>query len=427
MSRAPAAPICVPFIAGIDAMPNALPEGVLNIRMYRVGFGDSFLLSFPVGATHQHVLVDCGAHVKGTLGNLEKVAQNVDEVTNHRLAVIVATHRHQDHIWGFERGRDTFRQMQIGQVWLPWVEELSNPEAYALWKAHEETRLMLEARLALAPASPRHDAVEAVLLNLRPNQVALEELRSRFGHGKDGVKYLYGGHPDLVGEAAGGIDGLVVKVLGPPKSEDFLKKMRAPKAERWARAAASDAAGDSGLFDSPFDPRWEDPNRGEYWSKEASGVFGGEERELFRSRMNDAFDLAFAMEDAVNNSSLALLFLFANQGLLMPGDAQWGNWQSWLQQSTGSEILNQTTVYKVGHHGSHNATPKSVVEGLPSHLTVLVPTQNTPFPTIPEPKLMAALGERSGQRVVRSDNETAALPAGCEPGPFWIDYRVEIT
>ena len=64
-------------------------------------------------------------------------------------------------------------------------------------------------------------------------------------------------------------------------------------------------------------------------------------------------------------------------------------------------------MYKGGHHGSHNATPRSVVEGLPTHLTMLVPTQNTPFP-IPEPKLMAALGERSGHRVVRSDDEGPA-------------------
>ena len=26
------------------------------------------------------------------------------------------------------------------------------------------------------------------------------------------------------------------------------------------------------------------------------------------------------------------------QALLMPGDAQWGNWQSWLQESEGTEI-----------------------------------------------------------------------------------------
>ena len=236
-----------------------LPTGVLNIRMYRVGFGDSFLLSFPVGGEHRHVLVDCGAHAKGTLGNLEKVAQNISEVTGNQLAAIVATHRHQDHIWGFERGRDVFRQMQIGEVWLPWVEELGNLEARALWKNHEEMRARLEARLAMAPAGPRRDAVEAVLLNLKPNQVALEELRSRFGQGIDGVKYLHGGHPDLVGAA--GIDGLIVKILGPPKSEDFLKKMRAPKAEQWARAAADDGGEDGDLFDAPFDARWEDPTR----------------------------------------------------------------------------------------------------------------------------------------------------------------------
>jgi beta-lactamase superfamily II metal-dependent hydrolase len=404
-------------------MPNALPKGVLNIRMYRVGFGDSFLLSFPVGDEHRHVLVDCGAHVKGTLGNLEKIAENIGEITGNKLAAVVATHRHQDHIWGFERGRDTFRQMVIGEVWLPWVEELANPEARALWRNHEEARATLEARLALAPASPRRDAVEAVLLNLKPNEVALEELRGRFGQGGDGVKYLFGGHPDLVG--ACGIDGLVVKVLGPPKSEDFLKKMRTPKAERWARAAPGYAGDADDLSDSPFDPRWEDPTSGAYWSTEESGVFDDAERELFRSRMGEALDLAFLLEDAVNNSSLALLFVFGKQALLMPGDAQWGNWQSWMEQDVGEAIFKLTTVYKVGHHGSHNATPRTAVNRLPSSVTVLVPTQNTPFPTIPEPKLMAELGERSGNRVVRSDDQ-GALPAGFSRGPFWIDCQLEM-
>src|SRR5688500_15609873 len=119
-------------------MSKPFPPGVLNIRMYRVGFGDSFLLSFPLGSDHRHVLVDCGAHVKGTLGNLEKIAQNIGDVTDNRLAAVVATHRHQDHIWGFERGRDTFRKMAIDEVWLPWVEEVGNPEARALWKAHDD-------------------------------------------------------------------------------------------------------------------------------------------------------------------------------------------------------------------------------------------------------------------------------------------------
>src|SRR5262245_9916662 len=398
----------------------ALPSDTVNVRMYHVGFGDCFLLSFPVEGEHRHVLVDCGAHVKGSLGNLPEVAENVSELTGGRLAVVVATHRHQDHIWGFERGRATFRQMTVGEVWLPWVEDPGNPEARALWRRHAAARAALEARVAAAAASPRRDAVEAVLLNLRPNDVALAELRTRFGAGPSGVRYLHGGQSDVIVPA--GIRELVVKVLGPPNDEAFLRKMNPPKAERWEIAAAG---GDSpsGLFESPFDETWDAP--GGYWAN--TGIFNKPERDEFQRVIGDALDLAFALEEAVNNFSLALLFLFRGQGLLMPGDAQWGNWESWIGQRAADDLFEQVTLYKVGHHGSHNATPKSVVDRLPRNLAVLVSTQaKKPFPTIPEPRLIAALKARSGARLVQSDSK-GGLPKGFARGPFWIDYRVKAT
>ncbi|HET9943280.1 MAG TPA: hypothetical protein VFR05_08065, partial [Terriglobia bacterium] len=299
---------------------------------------------------------------------------------------------------------------------------VGNTEARAVWKQHDGARAMLEARLKLAPASPVRDAVDAVLLNLKPNQVALDGLRSRFGKGPKGVKYLHGGHDDLV--APGGIDGLVIKVLGPPKSESFLKKMRPPKAERWSLAVSGNGApGD--LMDSPFDARWEDPGKGEYWDGEPSGVFDEAERKLFKEKMADAMDLAFALEDAVNNSSLVLLFLFGKYGLLMTGDAQWGSWDSWIGQDPAEQTFERITLFKLGHHGSHNATPKSIIDRLPANVTVLVPTHNTPFPTLPEPKLMAALESRSNGRVVRSD-ATGDLPAGFSQKDFWIDFSMEV-
>ena len=401
---------------------DALPRGTLNVRMYRVGFGDCFLLSFPAGDDHRHVLVDCGSHTAGTLGNLPAVAENVREMTDGHLAVVVATHRHQDHIWGFERGRDVFRSMRIDEVWMPWVEDTRDPGARRLWQRHAAARAALEAALAAAPASPRRDAVAAVLANLKPNDVALGELRSRFGAGGDGIRYLDGAHGDLVDPA--GIDGLVVKVLGPPKDEAFLKKMTPPRAERWSLAAAGGAAGD--LFDSPFDARWIDPKADAYWAQDETRVFDASERERFREATSDVLDLAFAMEDAVNNSSLALLFLFGGEGLLMPGDAQWGNWHFWLAQRVAPEVFEQVTLYKVGHHGSHNATPKSIIDRLPENVAVLLSTQGKkPFPTIPEPKLLAALEARSSDRVARSDS-TSALPKGFVRGAFWIDYRVSV-
>jgi beta-lactamase superfamily II metal-dependent hydrolase len=409
-------------------MASAFPKRTLNVRMYNVGFGDCFLLSFPVDSDHRHVLVDCGAHAQGNLGNLQEIAQNIRDVTGGRLEAIVATHRHQDHIWGFERGREIFRSMNtINEVWLPWVEDLGNDDARAMWKKHEKARAMLQANLALVAAGPRHSAIESVLLNLKPNQVALDELRSRFGKGPKGVRYLYGGHEDLI--SAAGIDGLVVKVLGPPKEESFLKKMTAPKAERWSLAMAGADAGFGALpdpLDSPFDPRWADPTHGTYWATEETKVFDRAERALFDESLSDALDLAFALEDAVNNSSLALFFRFGGQGLLMPGDAQWGNWASWIDGTVADGVFESTTLYKAGHHGSHNATPKSIVDRLPKSVTVLVSTHHPePFPTIPEPKLMAALEARSGRRVVRSD-ATGDLPEGFMPGDYWIDYQVNI-
>ena len=52
--------------------------------------------------------------------------------------------------------------------------------------------------------------------------------------------------------------------------------------------------------------------------------------------------------------------------LLFAGDAQLGNWKSWDDDvfvvdgktQTARDILGRTVVYKVGHHGSHNATLK---------------------------------------------------------------------
>lgn len=48
--------------------------------------------------------------------------------------------------------------------------------------------------------------------------------------------------------------------------------------------------------------------------------------------------------------------------LLFPADAQAGYWLSWRDQTYGDEtlkvgrLLDRVLLYKVGHHGSHNAT-----------------------------------------------------------------------
>ena len=69
----------------------------------------------------------------------------------------------------------------------------------------------------------------------------------------------------------------------------------------------------------------------------------------------------------VNNTSLVLAIELVDTGrvLMFTGDAQRGSWFSWSKLKwpvpgtddvSAKELLARTVLYKVGHHGSHNAT-----------------------------------------------------------------------
>jgi hypothetical protein len=73
-----------------------------------------------------------------------------------------------------------------------------------------------------------------------------------------------------------------------------------------------------------------------------------------------------SLDKQMNNTSLILVFEVGGARLLFPGDAQLENWQYALENAEYRKLLATTTLYKVGHHGSRNATPK---EGLWKHFT----------------------------------------------------------
>ena len=75
----------------------------------------------------------------------------------------------------------------------------------------------------------------------------------------------------------------------------------------------------------------------------------------------DALALAVSLEQATNGTSLVLLLRFGETTMLFPGDAQWGTWDRILHDPESEELLRTVNLYKVGHHGSHNATPVSFV------------------------------------------------------------------
>ena len=133
--------------------------------------------------------------------------------------------------------------------------------------------------------------------------------------------------------------------------------------------------------------------------------------------------LALQVDRVINNTSLVLAFRLPDKRILLfVGDAQVGNWLSWHEiqptdwrrpeggqvdyRPTADELLAQTVVYKVGHHGSHNATlEKRGLEMMQDGLIAFVPASRV-YPQdeygwhIPLGTLTDALWRKSGGQVV---------------------------
>ena len=142
----------------------------------------------------------------------------------------------------------------------------------------------------------------------------------------------------------------------------------------------------------------------------------------------------------------ALAIAASGAVLLFPADAQVGNWLSWQSVTcgtgadvvTGPELLRRTVFYKVGHHGSHNATLKEhgLEEMTSPDLVAFIPVDHAMavkkrWGRMPLPELVTALAERTRGRVVRIDEDAPAgldaVTAGPPGGPFgalWYEWTL---
>jgi hypothetical protein len=399
--------------------------------MYRVGFGDCFLVSLPTGGdgeSHRHLLVDCGVHAQGNLGTMEQVVHDIGAVTGRKLALVVATHEHADHISGFGSRAEDFARFEVGEVWMPWAMNDRDPQAVASRKRRLAMVDDLAKHFAVAGASAK---AKAVIENLRGNDKALAVLRGGFA-GDPKVRYFEAG---MEPEALKGLAGLSVQVLGPPRSEEFLRKMDPPPSQKYLHAGPGGRKVAANEV-RPFQKQWQ--------VKPAVGrkafAFSREDEQSLRASVLEELDLealAFALDSAVNNTSLVLLLAFRTKLLLFPGDAQYGNWKAWLDDKGAAQILPRLSFLKVSHHGSFNATPRQALEAMTTGgFAAMASTQNTPWKSIPQPALMKRLEEKTGRRSVRSDSlrladappgpRLTALPPGFRRGPLWIDYVLRV-
>ena len=401
--------------------------------MYRSGFGDCFLLTFGVGSPEEkHVLIDFGAHMHGEIGTMNEIMDDIELTTDRKLALIVASHAHRDHISGFGKFADRFADCEIGEVWLPWTDNKKNPKAAALQQKHLAMYDKLDTHLRMAlgatEAQPQYvDALNA-LSNLRGNEKAMTELRNGFGTGARTQYYAAGTSIDKVA----GITGLSAEILSPPESTEFFSRMNPPSDQHFM-TAPGDMTGAVRPFRN-FEIKDKDDDA-DFQAIKKEGqplVPPNDLGPLHEFAEAPADRLALALDNVRNNTSLVILFRYQGKSLLFPGDAQWGNWQSWITSNGASQVLGQIDFFKIAHHGSHNATPVSVVKALrKAGLAAMCSTQQDPYPTIPRLPLIEEL-EKHGW-LVRSDwidvadaknnlPMPANLPAGVTSNTISLDY-----
>jgi hypothetical protein len=142
----------------------------------------------------------------------------------------------------------------------------------------------------------------------------------------------------------------------------------------------------------PFDQRYRVTDDED--AKELYPEYYGESeasRRIDYEWLGAASELALQLDSLTNNTSLAIAIERVDDGkvLLFPADAQLGHWRSWHDpemrwkvddangrsvQVSAQDLLKRTVFYKVGHHGSHNATARALgLELMPDGLTAFIP------------------------------------------------------
>jgi hypothetical protein len=243
---------------------------------------------------------------------------------------------------------------------MPWTEHPTDPEARRI----RETQSSIARHLCLALEATEQDAATGQLArNSLTNAAAMQTLHEGFS-GAPTRRFLPYAERDQNSFEVDALPGVTVHAMGPSRDPNVIRDMDPPVGGGYLQLAESETtdAGSTTLFSTEWaiDPKV-------FLSTDDFDHLRLKESELERlDDLNtvDYFQVAVALEKAVNGTSLMLMFVVDKAFLLFPGDAQWGTWQAAIADQQWRELLSQTVFYKVGHHGSHNATPRKFVEEL---------------------------------------------------------------
>jgi hypothetical protein len=394
-------------------------EQGVRVRMYRLGLGECFLISFPRLGRLFHMLIDCGV-APGTPHAIMAVAKDILKTTRGELDVVVVTHRHWNHVSGFLQARDIFRRMRAEQVWLSWTENPSDARAAKLaWRRHP--------RRVTAPS--------------RVDQ-ALDVARSI---GRT-VRYWRGGEGPV---ALSGVGGARVFFLAPPTPDAGTGAALRMKTNKIRST------------ESPFDQRYR------LGPEEALKIpllasYPAEDwRQIGEQSREPLPPLRLDTDAALNDTSLAIAIELAgprgeSKVLLFPGDASATSWYWWHEHRwppedpnavTCANLLEATVLYKVSHNGSASGTAMQVGLDMmtsPDLVAMISVDEEAAMQRrwiMPAPSLLTALASRTRGRIIRTDRGVPESPGeesdlspreqlefeqAIQSSDLYIDYEVKI-
>ena len=429
--------------AGRRTSPQGSSSYRAKVRMYRQGLGDCFLISLPRSDSDRpyRVLIDCGV-ILGTADastKMTEVVENIIAATQGEIDLLLATHEHWDHVSGFVQAKNAFDKLKVHEVWLGWTENRNDPLTQKLKAQRDAALASLRlglSRLQLAGDEPAAEVVElGGLLEFfgAAKGASTEDALANVREMSSNLRFCL--PSDAPVEPSG--TGARFYVLGPPHDEKLLRKINPSARDKETYGLAVDGfqlfmAGAGTALDSndrgrPFDGQYEIPFsyakemaffQEQYWTPaDATDNW----RLIDSDWLGGSTELALQLDSLTNNTSLVLAIELADGDvLLFAADAQVGNWLSWQglewevagKKVTGPDLLKRTIFYKVGHHGSHNATLRDKgLEQMEKLSVAMIPVDEAMakkkhWDHMPLDELVAALNEKAKGLVLRVDKPT---------------------
>lgn len=386
----------------------------VDIITYALGTGDCLLLKFHKddGEIFK-VMIDSGVwsakfnDIRPSIKQLKKEAEN-------KVDILIVTHEHKDHIYGFEAARALFtNDFEAQEIWMAWTEDDKDRKVKRWKRDYGERKMALASAIKQIRNRVNQDDFENQFRGLKHSNEMLElrkrqsevlsgfaeinlSLDSRFNlkeykGGMEGMRVakediprqaIRFHRPGTVVDDLLGADGLKFYILGPPDSIwDVRKEESGEVGESYEHSHNNDR---NIAFESvlnsysnrkallPFESKYTFDSKRSGDFRKLKAIYNEDEwRKIEDEWLFTSASMALRMNSLTNNLSLAIAIEVNNKEvLILPGDAEYGSWQSWHdidwlhrkdpngQRLTTENLLNRTVFYKVAHHMSHNGTAK---------------------------------------------------------------------